>query len=103
MKFFKKEPDNLIEILNQQLWLNKHILINTKHIYYKEYENKGISQITDLLDNNYEFSAHLALNQRYKLKHSFMKMIQLESSILSEWKIKLKQCIILPKTSPLIT
>ncbi len=22
MKFFKKETDNLIEILNQQLWLN---------------------------------------------------------------------------------
>ncbi len=32
MKFFKKEPDNLIEILDQQLWLNKYILINNKHI-----------------------------------------------------------------------
>ncbi len=68
MKFFKKEPNNLIEILNQQLLLNKYILINNKHIYYKHYENMGICQIKDLLDNNYEFLDHIALNQRYKLK-----------------------------------
>ncbi len=71
MKFFKGEPDNFIEILNQQLWLNKHILINNKHIYYKHYENMGLCQIKDLLDNNCEFLDYIALNQRYKLKNSY--------------------------------
>ncbi len=82
MKFFKKEPDNLIEI------------------YYKHYENMGICQIKDLLDNNGEFVDHIALNQRYKLKSSFMNMIQLKSSIPSEWKNKLKQCTKLPQYIP---
>ncbi len=80
--------------------MNKHILINNKHIYYKHYEKQGTSQIKDLLNNNCEFLGHLALNQRYKLNISFMDIIQLKSSIPSEWKEKFKQCISLPQHIP---
>ncbi len=100
MKFFKKEQDNLIEILNEQLWLSKYIVINNKHIYYKHYEKMGICQIKDLLDNNCEFLDHIAPNQRYKLKSSFMNMIQFKSSTPSKWKNKLKQCNTLPQNIP---
>ncbi len=43
---------------------------------------------------------HIALNRRYKLKSSFVNMIQLKSSIPSEWKNKLKQCTTLPQNIP---
>ncbi len=33
MKFFKKEPENLIQILNEPLWLNKHTIANNQYLY----------------------------------------------------------------------
>ncbi len=40
MQHFKNKPENIIEILLQSLWLNKHICINNDLIYYKNYEKK---------------------------------------------------------------
>ncbi len=39
----------MIEILTQPLWLNKYISINNDYIYYKNYENKGIIYLKDIL------------------------------------------------------
>ncbi len=52
MKFFKKEPVNLIDVLTQPLWLNRHILVNKDYIYYKKYENNVISLLKVIFDNN---------------------------------------------------
>ncbi len=54
MNHFKKEPKNIIEILTQHLWLNKHISINNIHTY-KKYENRGITYVKDILNNNCDF------------------------------------------------
>ncbi len=35
MKFFKTEPENINEILNQSLWLNSSISVNNNYIYVK--------------------------------------------------------------------
>ncbi len=51
MKLFKKEPVNLIQILNEPLWLNKHIIVNSQYLYDKDFEKKGIYQLKDILDN----------------------------------------------------
>ncbi len=32
MKHFKKDPENIIEILTQPLWLNKHISMNNDNM-----------------------------------------------------------------------
>ncbi len=42
MQHFTNKPENIIDILLQPLWLNKHICINNDLIYYKNYEKKGI-------------------------------------------------------------
>ncbi len=52
MQHFKTKCENIIEILLQPLWLNKHICINNDLIYYKNYEKKGIIYLKDLLNNN---------------------------------------------------
>ncbi len=71
MKFFEKEPDNLIHILNEPLWLNKHIIANNQYLYDKDFEKKGISQLKYILDNRCEFLDHPGLNQKYQLYTSF--------------------------------
>ncbi len=32
---FKKEPDNILQILNQSLWLNKYITVNKTFVHIK--------------------------------------------------------------------
>ncbi len=100
MKFFKKEPVNLIDVLTQPLWLNRHILVNKDYIYYKKYENNGISLSKDILDNNCEFLDYKILNQKYNLKTSIMSILQIKSSVPSSWKIKLRQCTMMPANIP---
>ncbi len=95
MKFFKKEPVNLIDVLTQPLWLNRYILVNKDYIYHKKYESKGISLLKDILNNNCEF-----LNQKYNLKTSIMSILQIRSSVPSSWKVKLKQCTMMPANIP---
>ncbi len=65
MKFFKKEPENLIQILNEPLCSNKHIIANNQYLYDNDFEKKGISQLKDILDNRCEFLDHSALNHKY--------------------------------------
>ncbi len=68
MRFFKKEPNNLIEILNQSLWLNENLKVNHKYIYYKLGENRGISYLKKtLLNEDCDFLSHEAMKQKYNL------------------------------------
>ncbi len=62
IKFFKKEPVNLIDVLTHPLWLNMYILVSKDYIYYKKYENNGIALLKDMLDNNCEFLDYKTLN-----------------------------------------
>ena len=41
MKYFKQEPKNIQEILEESLWLNERIKIRNKHIYFKEWEKNN--------------------------------------------------------------
>ncbi len=70
MKFFKKNLSTLIDVLTQPLWFNRHILVNKDYIYFKKYENNGISLLKVILDNNCEFLDYKTLNQKYNLKTS---------------------------------
>ncbi len=97
MKHFKKELENVIEILIQLLWLNKHITMNNDHICYKKYENKGITYVKDILNNNCEFVDYI-INGKYDIGTFFLDIMQLKSSIPIEWKQTFKQCCQMPKT-----
>ncbi len=76
----------MIDVLTQPLWFNRHILVNKDYIYYKKYENNGISPLKDTLDNNCEFLDYKTLNQKYNLKSSVMSILQIYSSVPSSWK-----------------
>ncbi len=81
IQHFISKPENIIEILIQPLWLNKHIGINNDLIYYKKYEKKGIVYLTDILNNNCTFLDYITLIETYDIRASFLDMIQIRSSI----------------------
>ncbi len=78
MKFFKKEPINLTEMLNQPLWLNEYIKVNETYIYNKNLQERGILCLKDILDNNCEFLDYTTINRKYKVKTSFIEILQIK-------------------------
>ncbi len=81
MKNFKKTPKNLIQILNQSLWLNENLKINNAHLYNKQFIDKGILYIKDILNDNGNFLNHIELTSKHKLITSFIECLQLKSCI----------------------
>ncbi len=86
MKDFKKTPKNLIQILNQSLWLNENFKINNAYLYNKQFIDKGILYIKDILYDNGNFLNHIELTSKYKLITAFIECLQLKSCIPREWK-----------------
>ncbi len=100
MNVFKKVQENLIQILNKPLWLNKQNIVNNQYQYDKYFEKKDISQLKDILDNRCEFLDNSALNQKYQLKTSVLKVLEIKSCIPTLWKTKLDQCTDIQKNIP---
>ncbi len=55
MKYFKHEPINLLDILNQSIWYTNWIKIGKNYLINNRLENKGISKIKDILDKKCDF------------------------------------------------
>ncbi len=81
MKNFKQTPSNLIQILNQSLRLNENLKISNKYMYNKQFINKGIVYIKDILDDEGDFLTHKEIISKYKLATSFIEYLQLKSCI----------------------
>ncbi len=85
MKHFKQTPSNLIQILNQSLWLNENLQINNKYMYNQQFINKGILYIKDILGDKGDFLTHNETISKYKLATTFIECLQLRSCIPTEW------------------
>jgi len=90
MKHFKQTPNNTTDILEQSLWLNNHITIQHKPIYWKNWILNGIMTISNILDHENKFLSHTELNMTYKLKSTYLQVEQIKSSIPNIWKKELK-------------
>ncbi len=95
MKHFKQPPSKLIQILNQSRWLNENLKINNKYMYNKQFINKGILYIKDILDGNGDFLTHKEMISKYKLATIFIECLQLKSCIPIEWKDQISKVKIL--------
>ena len=51
----EQTSDNEICVRNIIIWNNKHILIDGKSVYWKEWHDAGILRIKDLLDESIRF------------------------------------------------
>ncbi len=89
MKFFKNGPECISDILNELLLLNDNIMVNKNYPYLKSWENNGISQIRDILNENGEFLKHEELKQKYNITTTFLQTTQVQNSIPTPWIQKL--------------
>ncbi len=48
--------------------------MNNDYIYYKKYENKGITYVKDILDSNCECLDYITLNEKYDIGASFLNI-----------------------------
>ncbi len=55
MKYFKQEPTNLLNILNQSIWYNNRIKSGKNYLINNRLENNGISKMKDILDAKCDF------------------------------------------------
>jgi hypothetical protein len=88
----KEDPKNdPIKLRREVLWKNKHIKINKKEVFYKDWSNKGIVMFHDILKENGEFKSveELALNDN--APEVTMKYNALKSAIPANWKREVKK------------
>ncbi len=68
------------------------IMVNKNYLYLKSWENNGISQIRDILNENGEFLKCEELKQKYNIITTFLQTIQVQKSIPTPWIQKTKNC-----------
>ena len=81
---------NEVRIRNVILWNNKHILIDGKSVYWKEWHEAGILRIKDLLDENNRFLTLDKFLLKTGLDAPFTKLYGLISAIPYRWKCALR-------------
>ena len=74
---------------NQSLWLNKNVTVEGESIFWKEWHEKGITFIRDIIDEHDMFYDEILLTQKYSLNTNFLRNLQLRQSIPIHWRMKL--------------
>ena len=90
MKHFKLLPSNIIQIKDQSLWLNKHITIDNKIILWKQWQQKGLNIINDLLDKENNFLSPNDIKTKFNIKCTHLDINQIKTSIPKLWKVKIR-------------
>ncbi len=81
MAHFKQLSINTVDTLTQSLWLHQHITSNRKTLYWKTWENLGITHIKDILNKNNELISHQELINKYNIRTTFLDILILHKCI----------------------
>jgi hypothetical protein len=83
-------PKNNEEICRQELWYNNNISKENNYIVYKEWANKNVNFIQDLLNKEGRFISKTELESKYSLICKPPEYESLIHAIPKEWKRELK-------------
>ena len=78
----------IYHVLNSPLWYNKK-LFNGGNIYIADWYEKGLRQISDLIDEQGNIYSFDVLKDMYNLRGTFLDFRALVRRIPNDWKIKL--------------
>jgi hypothetical protein len=88
----KEEPkEDPFKLRREVIWLNKNILIKKHEILYKDWHNKGILLLHDILKENGEFKSLNEINDEFNMTASCMEFNALKSAIPNKWRLDLKK------------
>ena len=79
------KPEEIKSILSAPLWFNSH-LRNGNNLYVKNWDNKGIKTIGDILDNNGNFYTFDTLKEIYGVRGTFLNYENILHKIPNQWK-----------------
>ena len=83
----KDEPNSINDILSEVLWYTKDVQINNTHVMYKDWYDKEIVYVYDILNNETgKFYTYNEFITKYNVKCSFLKYMSLIDSIPPKWK-----------------
>jgi hypothetical protein len=85
-ELFSVEPTSNTEVRSEQLWQNKFILIGDKPAFLKQWQNKGIWKINDLIKADGKFKTIYELNDEFNTRLNVMHFNSLKSAIPLNWK-----------------
>ncbi len=79
-------PLKLENVKGQIIWNNRYINISKKPVYWKQWADKGIMMIQDLITDKGTFMNETELRNVYGINCSFLNVLQIRDSIPKEWK-----------------
>ena len=81
----------MAEILGQSLWNNRFIRCKDKPIFYRQFSDRGINTISDLITEDRKFLRWSKARDKYQLSNEYvMKWLGLIESIPKDWKSFIK-------------
>jgi exonuclease III len=93
----RPEIDNTHDIAEEHLWLNSNIKINGKTLYKKEWIQRGIMQIWDLLrQDGKNLLGYREFSERYQIGTNFLEYGSLKKAIPGIWRRTLRESAIKP-------
>ena len=79
-------PKTKKDILDQQIWLNSHIKINDRPIYFINWFKAGIKTLHDIYDKNSKILSLADLNKKYNLNINFLNYHLFIYAIPKTWR-----------------
>ena len=102
MQLYATLPDTVYDVQHEYLWNNMYITSNNKPMYWKEWKNKGISKIRDILTDNGQFLDNEEIEKKINIKCNFLQALMIRQSIPFAWRETIKHSQVkLPVTESL--
>ena len=79
------KPEEIKSVISAPLWFNSH-LGNGNNLYVKNWDNKEIKTIGDILDKNVNFYTFDALTEIYGVRDTFLNYENILHKIPNQWK-----------------
>ena len=84
--------ETISDILSQNLWFNKNIIIDSFIVNFTKLSQKSISFVDQLVNESFQFKKSLTLKDEYRLENDmYFQWVQLIHVIPQTWKNKIKQ------------
>jgi hypothetical protein len=80
------------DVLNQSIWLNSHIKVNNTSPCLKNWIEKDIYIINDLLDQNKQIMSYEIFRDTYHVDTTFVEFYGIISAIPRHWKHLINTC-----------
>ena len=86
-------PNNINEILTQNLWYNAYITVNKECIFWKSWFDKDVKLVSELLDSEYSFLSLNELKIKFDVTCKFIEHIRFRQAIMGMWRKVISQKI----------